>query len=209
MADSPSKLMDYDSAQKLVAKYGIKPIRSQYVKSAEEAVKFSQGKPIVLKGITGKAIHKSKSGLIALNLYNEAMVRAAFADISKKCAKLKPYKVLAQHMVQNGREIIIGGNTDKQFGKMILIGLGGIYVEAFKDFALRTCPITKDDARSMIQQLKSRAVVAPDKKSENLLEDLLLKTSKMFASSKVSEIDLNPIIIHDEGYDAVDIRIMV
>jgi succinyl-CoA synthetase beta subunit len=209
MADSSPKLMDYDAAQKLVSKYGIKPIRSQYVKSADESVKFAAGKPIVLKGLTNKALHKSKSGLIALNLYSEKMVRDSFLELSKRLAKLKPYRILVQHMVQNGREIIIGGSTDPQFGKMVLVGLGGIYVEAFRDFAMRVCPITREDARSMVQQLKSKSVVVPDEKSEKLLEELLMKTSKMFMASKASEIDLNPVILHSEGYDAVDIRILV
>lgn len=207
MLDSP-KLMDYEAAQKLALKYGIRPVKSQYVKSAEEAVKFSSGGSIVLKGITSKAIHKSRSGLIALDLYNEKMIVNAFSELSRKLAKLKPFKILAQHMVQNGREIIIGGKTDPQFGKMVLLGLGGIYVETFKDFALRVCPITKHDARSMIYELKSHSIIAPDGASEAELEGLLIKASRMFMESKVSEMDFNPIIMHSSGYDAVDIRLL-
>jgi succinyl-CoA synthetase beta subunit len=208
MADSPS-LMSYDAAQKLAAKYGIKPIKSQYVASADEAVRFSEGKPIALKGITPKAIHKSRNGLVSLNLYNEKMIRDSFSDLSKKLAKLKPFKILAQRMAASGTEIIIGGKVDPQFGKMLILGLGGIYVEAFRDFALRVCPITGRDAHSMISQLKSRSVVAPDKETERMLEDLLVRASKLFMGSNAAEMDFNPIIIHDAGYDAVDIRIMV
>jgi acetyl-CoA synthetase (ADP-forming) len=91
---------------------------------------------------------------------------------------------------------------------MILLGLGGIYVEAFKDFALRVCPITMDDALSMVRQLRSRSVVAPDAAREKMLAELLLKASRMYRNSNVKELDLNPIILHDGTYDAVDIRMI-
>lgn len=111
-------------------------------------------------------------------------------------------------MVKNGIEIIIGGKTDQQFGKMILIGLGGIYVETFKDFALRLCPITEHDAESMLNQLKSRKVLAPDEKSSKMIKELLLKVSRMFENSDLTELDLNPVLLHDNTYDAVDLRLI-
>lgn len=201
-------LFDYDKAQRLLQKYKIRSVESKYVSSADDAIKFAKGKPIVLKALTNKAIHKTKSGLLFLDLATEEEISSAFKTLSKRAAKFKPYKILAQAMVKNGVEIIIGGNTDVQFGKMVLLGLGGIYVETFKDFALRACPITRYDAQTMVAQLRSRKVVAPDTKSSKALEELLLKTSKMFSDSKMKELDLNPIILHDGTYDAVDLRML-
>lgn len=202
------RLFDYDRAQHLLAKYRIKSIESKYVSSYGDAIKFAAGKPIVLKAISGKALHKAKSGLVLLGLSSDKEITEGFRDLSKRASKFKPYKILAQRMVKEGIEIIMGGNTDPQFGKMVLLGLGGIYVETFKDFALRTCPITRSDARSMLEQLKSRKIIAPDEKSAKMLEDLLLKVSKMFAASKMQELDLNPIILHNGTYDAVDLRML-
>lgn len=201
-------LFDYGKAQRLLAKYGIKSVESGYVSSADAAIKFAGGKAIVLKVLTNKALHKTKSGLIMLDLKTDKEIKEAFSALSRKAAKFKPYKVLAQKMVKNGMEIIIGGNTDVQFGKMILLGLGGIYVETFKDFALRVCPITRYDAQSMLEQLKSRKIIAPDEKASKMLEALLLKVSRMFVESRMKELDLNPIILHDGTYDAVDLRIL-
>ncbi|MCW6160499.1 MAG: acetate--CoA ligase family protein [Candidatus Micrarchaeales archaeon] len=201
-------LFDYDKAQRLLNRYKIRSIESRYVSSPEAAIKFADNDPIVLKALTNKALHKTKSGLVVLNLSTDKEIRNAFNALSKKAARFKPYKILAQRMVKDGIEIILGGNTDPQFGKMVLLGLGGIYVETFKDFALRTCPITRYDARSMLEQLKSRKIIAPDEKSSKMLEELLLKVSRMFAASEMKELDLNPIILHDGTYDAVDLRML-
>jgi succinyl-CoA synthetase beta subunit len=202
------ELMDYEKAGALLKKYGIRSIESKYVKSVQEAISFSGGKPIVLKVISGKALHKSKNKLVALNLSSPKEIESNYKELSANAKKFKPYKVLAQKMVKNGLEIIIGCNTDAQFGKMILIGLGGIYVETFKDFSLRLCPITKKDAQSMLEQLKSKSIIAPNEETSKRIEELLLKVSRMFENSKATELDLNPVIIHDNTYDAVDLRII-
>lgn len=202
------ELMDYEKAQALLKKYHIKNVDSRYIKTAKEAVLFSKGKPIVLKAISSKALHKSKNKLVALNLSDPKEIEANFNQLSSRASKFKPYKILAQRQIGSGIEIIIGCKTDQQFGKMILIGLGGIYVETFKDFALRLCPITKHDAASMLDQLKSKPILAPDVQSAKRLEELLLNVSRMFENNKISEMDLNPVILHDNTYDAVDLRII-
>ena len=91
---------------------------------------------------------------------------------------------------------------------MVLLGLGGIYVEAFRDFALRVCPIRMDDALSMVRQLRSRSMIAPDATKEKMIAELLLKAARMYRNSNMKELDLNPIILHDGTYDAVDIRMI-
>jgi succinyl-CoA synthetase beta subunit len=201
-------LIEYEKAQAMLARAGIKTVESSYVSSAEASIKFAGGGPIVLKAISQKALHKSHSGLVRLNLWTPEQVRSAYADLAKTAEKFKPYRILAQKMIHGSVEVIIGGKTDAQFGKMLLLGLGGVYVETFKDVALRACPIQKYDAQSMLSQLKSKPIIAPDKASEELIVSLLLKVSKMFESSKATELDLNPIILHDGTYHAVDLRII-
>ncbi len=202
------ELMDYEKAHTLLARYKIRSAESRYVKSANDAVSFSKGKGIVLKVISQKALHKSKNKLVALNLISAKEIEENYNQLRKRAEKFKPYKIIAQKMVNDGLEIIIGGKTDQQFGKMLLLGLGGIYVETFKDFSLRTCPITRYDAESMLKQLKSRPIIAPNPEISKKLVDLLLKVSSMFESSNITELDLNPIILHDNTYDAVDLRII-
>ncbi len=203
-------LLDYIEAERMLKRYGIKTVRSAYVKSGEEAVRFSNGKPLVMKVLSQQALHKSKSGLVKLNLYTEKEVRDAFSYLAKRASSLKlsGYKILAQEMAPSGIEIIVGGKVDPQFGKLVLVGLGGVYVEAFKDVAVRVCPIGSYDAKSMISQLKSRSVIAPNPGAERMVESLLLKASKMIMENNISELDLNPVILYPDGYNAVDLRIM-
>ncbi len=203
--------MNYNSAIKILNKYKIRNVESAIVSTYDDAVKFWNGKGMItMKVISDKALHKSKNGLVSLYLSNPKQIQDAFLILKKRALKLKlgKYKIVVQRMILGGTEIIIGGNIDQQFGKMILLGLGGIYVETFKDFALRLCPISKNEAFSMIDQLKSSNIIAHDAKSRELIASLLLKVSKMFSENDFVEMDLNPIILHDETYDAVDLRLM-
>ncbi len=201
-------LLDYFEGKKILDRYGIKSIESRYVASGREASKFSENGPIVLKLISGKALHKSKSGLVKLDLRGEEADQA-YEELSSKGKNLKPYRIIAQKMSKGGVEIIIGGRTDPQFGKLILLGLGGIYVEIFKDFALRICPITRNDAIDMISQLKSKDVVTFHGKDTEMLVKLLLSVSKLLTENdSIAELDLNPVIIKEGSYVAVDIRMM-
>ncbi|MEM0149774.1 MAG: acetate--CoA ligase family protein [Candidatus Micrarchaeaceae archaeon] len=202
------ELIDYMEAYDMLNKYHIKSVESRYVKNADEAIKFSDGDAIVLKVLSQKALHKSKSGLVELNLATAESISDAFGRLERKAQQLRPYNILAQKMVSGGLEIIVGGNTDPQFGKLILIGLGGIYVETFKDFALRVCPISRYDAESMLSQLKSSKIIASDGKAKRQIIELLVNASRMFTGSNISELDLNPVILHDGTYDAVDLRLI-
>ncbi len=202
-------LVDYYKARSILGRYGIRSARSEYIPSEDAAVSFwnKRGK-IVLKALSGRALHKSRLGLVALDLGSEDEIRSAYKMLSKRAARFKPYKIIAQQMIPNGIEIIVGGNVDPQFGRMVLVGLGGIYVETFKDFALAVCPIDRHEALRMINGLRSKSVVAPDKKSMDALAGLVVKVSKMFGNGNFSELDLNPVILHDGTYDAVDLRML-
>ncbi len=202
------ELLDYIKASVLLEKYGIRSIRSSYVSTPEEAIKFAGEKNIVLKLLSSKALHKSKAGLVKVGLFDEKHIRSAFGDLVNKGKELKPYKIVAQEMSFGGIEVIIGSNIDQQFGKMVLIGLGGIYVESFKDTSLRICPITRQDAQDMVDQLKSRDVITHGGKSRDMIVGLILKVAKLVQENDISELDLNPVIIRENGYDVVDIRIL-
>lgn len=202
-------MLDYIQGKKLLERYGIKSVESKYVSSVEEAVKFAGKDKIVLKLISDKAIHKSKAGVVKLDLEEQSDITAAYSDLVRKGKTLRPYKILAQKMAKNGVEVIIGGSTDKQFGKMLLVGLGGIYVETFKDVQLGLCPITRNEALYMLSELKSRSIITYDGEAEKQIVDLLLKVSKILVDKKnIGELDLNPVILRKDSYDVVDIRMI-
>ena len=201
--------MEYFKAKKILDSYNIKSIESSYVTTADEALRFCGNNKIVLKAISENAIHKSKAGLVMLDL-NKETVSGAFKELVKKAEKVKPYKIIAQKMSEKGIEIILGGRVDQQFGRLILIGLGGIYVEVFKDFALRVCPITKYDASQMLEQLRSLNIIGYNGQAITMLETLLLSISKLLLEHpEIKELDLNPAIIRKDSYEIVDIRMIV
>ncbi len=201
--------MEYFKAKKILDSYNIKSIESSYVTTADEALRFCGNNKIVLKAISENAIHKSKAGLVMLDL-NKETVSGAFKELVKKAEKVKPYKIIAQKMSEKGIEIILGGRVDQQFGRLILIGLGGIYVEVFKDFALRICPITKYDASQMLEQLRSLNIIGYNGQAITMLETLLLSISKLLLEHpEIKELDLNPAIIRKDSYEIVDIRMIV
>ena len=143
------KLLSLTESIKLVKKYGVQFAPSRQAGTAEEAARAAEelGFPVALKLISSKISHKTDIGGVALNIENSAGARKAFA----RMRKLRGFKgVLVQKMVR-GKEIIIGGKRDEQFGPTILFGLGGIFVEVFKDYTVRVCPITVRDAREMVQ----------------------------------------------------------
>ncbi len=201
--------LDYFKAKRILDEYGIKSVDSRYVDTVEDAVKFCGNDKIVLKAISDNAMHKSKAGLVMLDI-NKENLSTVYKELIKRAEEVKPYKIIAQKMSRSGVEIILGGRDDPQFGRLILIGLGGVYVEAFKDFALRVCPITKYDTTQMLEQLKSMKVISYNGAATKMLETLLLNISKLLLEHpEIKELDLNPAIIRADSYEIVDIRMLV
>ena len=206
------KLLSLTESIKLVKKYGVQFAPSRQAGTAEEAARAAEelGFPVALKLISSKISHKTDIGGVALNIENSAGARKAFA----RMRKLRGFKgVLVQKMVR-GKEIIIGGKRDEQFGPTILFGLGGIFVEVFKDYTVRVCPITVRDAREMVQGIKAYPVLAGfrSKKGVNIkaIEKDLLKVNRLLMKEKnIRELDINPLIASAKGVTAVDARVVV
>ena len=206
------KLLSLTESIKLVKKYGVQFAPSRQAGTAEEAARAAEelGFPVALKLISSKISHKTDIGGVALNIENSARARKAFA----RMRKLRGFKgVLVQKMVR-GKEIIIGGKRDEQFGPTILFGLGGIFVEVFKDYTVRVCPITVRDAREMVQGIKAYPVLAGfrSKKGVNIkaIEKDLLKVNRLLMKEKnIRELDINPLIASAKGVTAVDARVVV
>ncbi len=204
-------LLEYFKAKKILDRYGIRSIESSYVESPSQAVEFAGGGQITLKVLSEKELHKSKAGLVRLGLLGAKEIEGAFSALRAKAVsmRLAPYKIIAQKMAAKGVEAILGGREDPQFGKLVLIGLGGIYVETFKDFSLMACPIGRYEASRMLGQLKSARILTYQGKSGAMLERLLVDVSRLLHDHpEIKELDLNPVILREKDYDVVDIRVL-
>ncbi|MCD6227073.1 acetate--CoA ligase family protein [Candidatus Micrarchaeota archaeon] len=200
---------------KLLRKYKINTVPYAVVDNVDTALKKAKhiSYPIVLKAISHKITHKTNYGIVRLDIMDDEDLKDAWRIIRKRLSQhnTKFEGMMLQKQLK-GYELIIGGKKDDQFGQMIVFGLGGIYVEVFKDISARICPIEKDDAIEMIREIKAHPIIAGmrGKKpvNEDALVDALMKTSKLLINEQPKELDLNPLFADEKGYYVVDARVI-
>lgn len=202
--------MDFE----LLSKYGIQSPPCGVARSEKEALSIAAkaGYPVAVKIISGKILHKTDVGGVILGIQNPEGLRKAYAKMVAKFSGTDINGVLVQRMAPKGFELIIGGKRDLQFGQMIMLGTGGIYVEVMKDFTFRICPITKDDAQEMISELRSYPMLSGARGRKPIstaaLVSTLLKVSKLLEKENPTELDINPLVADENGCTAVDVRII-
>jgi acetate---CoA ligase (ADP-forming) subunit beta len=212
-------LTELESKQ-LIKELGIKTTEIKLAVSEEEAVKISNeiGFPVVMKISSQDITHKSDAGGVKVGLKTSAEVAQAFRDIMSSCTSKFPSAkiegIVIQNMAKPGVEVIVGMTKDPQFGPVIMFGLGGIWVELLKDTTFRITPLTKTDARDMITEIKSFALLKGFRGTEPVdllaLEDILIKVSSFVDNHpQIKEMDLNPIFAYKDGAIVVDARIIL
>jgi acetyltransferase len=199
------------AARPLLAAYGIGATDyGQIVHSAEDledAATCVIGK-MALKVQSADIPHKTEAGAVALNVTADG-VRAAYEQVLASAKRFAPNAhidgVLVQPMAKPGREVILGVNRDARWGPLLMVGLGGTAVEALGDVALSPVPLDKDDALRLIASLKGAVLLgayrgAPEADTDGLAE-LMVRLSHFAAdhAHEISEIDLNPVIVHARG----------
>jgi len=207
-------------AKTICMEYGIPVTRFKIAKSEQEAMKFANeiGYPIVLKIASPDIIHKFDVGGVMLNLKNQAEVKDAYnkilADIKNHKPDAKIIGIVVQEMATPSTEVIVGAAKDPQFGPALMFGLGGIFVEVLKDVTFRIAPITEEDAREMITEVKAYPILRgyrgqPPADIEAIVK-ILLNTSKLVMEhQEIKELDLNPIMVYKKGAKTVDARIIL
>jgi acyl-CoA synthetase (NDP forming) len=207
-------------AKIICAEYGIPVTEFKLAKNIEEAVRFAEnlGFPVVLKIVSPDIIHKSDVGGVAVGLKDDESVKGAFAQILKNVkkhdARARIVGVLVQEMAPPSTEVIVGAIKDPQFGPALMFGLGGIFVEVLKDVTFRIAPITEDEAREMISEVRAYPLLkgyrnTPPADVEAIVK-ILLNTSRLIMEhQEIKELDLNPIMVYEKGAKTVDARIIL
>jgi acyl-CoA synthetase (NDP forming) len=197
-------------------------VHSAVATSAEEvqAIAEEVGYPVAIKIIAEQISHKSDVGGVQLNLRNGPAVSAAFEDMMSRIRQafpqIQPDGVLVQPMVTGGRELILGGRQDPQFGPVVLVGLGGVFVEIFEEAVVRVAPITRKDALEMIESLRGAQILKGTRGGkpadlEALVEALLRLSQLLVDFPEIKELDINPLrLFHEhEGCRALDARMIL
>ena len=212
------KILTEHEAKKVLSKYGIQVTQGSIAKSTDEAydIASSIGFPVAMKISSPDISHKSDMGGVVLNIKKED-VKAAFSDMITRIKKAAPGAniegVLVQQMAPSGHEIIVGLKKDAQFGHALMFGLGGIFVEIYKDVSFRVTPIDKKEALEMISEIKGYPILKGIRGRKpadvDAVADVLVSVSEMAQKENIVELDINPLIVGENGAIAVDARVLL
>ncbi len=207
-----------DEALTICAAAGLTPISHMTIHNEKELKIMPLRYPLAVKLISRDASHKFDVGGVLLNIGSKKELLSAIAGIQNAVRQAKPRPAidgfLLQEMSPEGVECFVGGRRDPSFGPMIMVGLGGVFIEIFKDTALRLAPVTKNESEGMLKELKAYPLLtgARGRKPADVksLVDVVCRVSALLAACPaISEIDLNPVIVHPkgQGVSLVDARV--
>jgi acyl-CoA synthetase (NDP forming) len=209
-------------AVQVVKSYGFQIPKSKIATNEDDCVNLSEeiGYPVVLKISSPDIVHKVDVGGVELNLKNAQEVRDAFQRIMQNIRQAKGDASIVginiQEFIRNGKEVIIGMKRDPQFGPLLMFGLGGIYVEIFRDVSFRLVPIKELGARHMIDSTKVSKILLgvrgdPPSDIESIVECLERMSQLVTDFSEIQEIEINPLIVFEQGMGCkvLDARIVI
>jgi len=204
----------------ILSAYGFPLPKSILAKTEDEAVESANkiGYPTVMKIASPQIVHKSDAGGVKVNLSSDKEVRDAFkviVDNAKKYdSKAEIKGVLIVEMVKGGKEMIIGSKLEPGFGPVVMLGMGGIYVEILKDVTFRLAPFTDQEANDMISSIKTKKLlegVRGEKPSDvEKLSECIQRLSQLVTDFReIKELDMNPVLVMQkgEGCKILDVRI--
>lgn len=201
----------------LLDAYGIPRLAARVAESAEDAAAAAEriGFPVALKIVSPDITHKTEVGGVALGLRHPRAVREAAAAILGRVATERPEAVirglLVEAMAPAGKEVLLGGVRDDQFGPLVMVGLGGIYVEVFADTAARLAPVSSVEALVMLDELKMAPLLRGTRGEPPVDRDALAAIVGRFSQllvdlPEIREIEINPLTVGPDAAVAVDAR---
>jgi len=215
---SKTKVITEEIAKGILSEYSISVPGFALVKDVDSAVTEARklGFPLVAKIVSPQILHKTDVGGVKIDLKDEESVKSAFNDMYDRLSKDYDVKgVLLEKMVPKGVEMIVGLQNDPQFGPVMMVGLGGIFTELFKDVSFRVLPLTKEDAIQMIEELQGKMLLKGYRGSDpidmEVLTNALLNIGKLGydISPYYESIDFNPVIVYPDSYFVADAKIIL
>jgi acetyltransferase len=217
-----AKILNEDDSKMLVNDYGINTTHPQPAATEDEAVAIARkkGYPVVMKIYSPDITHKSDVGGVALNIKDDEMVRATFRNMVKTAAEKRPDAriegVTIQIMVntKDGVELIVGTKKDPVFGTVMLVGMGGVTAELFKDKRLEFPPLNEQLAHQMLKSLTIYPLLKgyrgdTPKNIDKLIEALIRMSYLAADYPEIAELDINPLVVTPTDVIALDARIVV
>ena len=209
-----------DEGREILDAYGFPLPQSIVATTEDEAVNAANkiGYPIVMKISSPQIVHKSDAGGVKVNLTNDDETRNGFRTIMENAKKYDSNAeikgVLIVEMVKGGKEMIIGSKLEPGMGPVVMLGMGGIYVEILKDVTFRLAPLTDQEANDMISSIKTKKLLDGVRGEEpsdiNKLSECIQRLSQLVSDFKeIKELDMNPVLVMEKGNGCkiLDVRI--
>ena len=210
-------------ARSVLQAYGLRIPQSEIAETPEKAVQIATqiGFPVVLKIASPDILHKTDVGGVKVGLRNASDVRDAFELMVYRAQRYVPeariWGCLVQEMAPpGGLEVLVGMNRDPQFGPLVTFGLGGIYVETLKDVTFRLAPFSRQEAEEMLGEIRAHALLdgvrgQPPADKAAILDTLLRINQLVTDFPDITELDINPLMVYQEGQGAVaiDMRLIL
>jgi acetyltransferase len=210
--------LDLARATQILQCAGLRYNKSATATDEDHAVRHAAdiGYPVVLKLISPDVVHKSDVGGVVINVIDEAGVRDACTSIRERVEAHQPGARITGFTVEeqiNGTEVIVGMSRDPDFGPLLMVGMGGVFVEVYKDVAFRLVPLSRRDAYDMISEISAQPLLdgargRPVLDRSELAEIVLRVGALVEAMPEIEELDLNPLVITDDGLVAIDARVV-
>lgn len=214
--------LDEPASKNILRAAGIRVPRSVLVEFGQDLRRAASDlqPPLALKVVAAGVVHKSDVGGVRLDLRSAGDVEAAAGELQRalRSRGIEPRAWLVEEMAPRGTEVVVGGTLDPEFGPLVMVGLGGIFVEVLQDVAFRICPIDERDARAMLDELQGAALLrgARGREPANLdaIVDVLLRVGgagglMLRGAGAVAEVDINPLIVSRDAAVAVDARFIL
>jgi acetyl-CoA synthetase (ADP-forming) len=173
---------------------------------------------MVLKIVSPDIVHKTEVGGVIVGLKTSIEVTAAYdqilSNVKSHVPEARVEGILVQSMAPAGVEVIVGGLRDRTFGPTVLFGLGGIFVEVLKDASFRVAPLSRQDTRQMIEEVRGYPLLKgvrgqPASDEEAIIQILQATSSLMLENSQIQQVDFNPVVVYAKGAAVVDARIIL
>jgi len=207
-------------AKALVSAWGIQVPKSVLIDGLEDVALKSKEitPPLVLKVVSQDILHKREFGGVITGINNSEEASIALREMKKNLAENAPKARIAGFLLEEtaptGIELIIGGLRDPQFGPAVMFGTGGFAVELVADVSFRLAPLNREEVFDMMQEVKSYPLLTGFRGSkpvdlEKLASAVMKLSDILLEIEEIKEIEINPLLVHEEGVVAVDARVVL
>ena len=207
-------------AKALVSAWGIQVPKSVLIDELEDVALKSKEitPPLVLKVVSQDILHKREFGGVITGINNSEEASIALKEMKRTLAEKAPKARIAGFLLEEtaptGIELIIGGLRDPQFGPAVMFGTGGFAVELVADVSFRLAPLNREEVFDMMQEVKSYPLLTGFRGSkpvdlEKLASAVIRLSDILLEIEEIKEIELNPLLVHEEGMVAVDARVVL